>query len=356
MSNEQPEVDPVVVRALGVNVAIPVDSVETAVRLREQWARAVTDAPSDVTASQVSNLDAEMHDYVVTTRVTLAALEATAGKRLNLHAGAVADPEGHVLAIVGQSGAGKTTAIHRLARHLDYLSDETVSVEEDLTVHAHPKPLSVITDPDDIGRKASIAPDEAGLLPTPATGHLRRIVLLRRGQGTHGLEPVPTAEAITEIVPQTSSLRLMTNPLLTLASAIDACGGAFALHYNEIEDEVEALRDLLAAAPEAPPAPLHHPPVDAPPSSNAVAQGWSRAVWLDAIQYDDDLVVMVEDKAHLLTGLGTTIWLALTEPRTLEQLVGIAQEAHGEHPQAQELITTALDSLTTAGVLLAPPE
>jgi NaMN:DMB phosphoribosyltransferase len=139
----------VVVRVLGVAVAVPTHDVETADRLRRQWSRALTRSPAEVTADTtgLSDLAPDQHDYAMTSRVTLCALEATAGTRLNIHAGAVADGEGRALAVVGESGMGKTTAIRALARRLGYLSDETVSVSPDLTVHPHAKPLSVVTDP-----------------------------------------------------------------------------------------------------------------------------------------------------------------------------------------------------------------
>lgn len=343
-------IDPVVVRALGVTVGIPVADDETADRLRAQWSRAVVDTPAEVTADSTSGDDAVAHDYIVTTQVTLAALQATAGKRLNLHAGAVADDQGRALAVVGKSGAGKTTAIHLLARHFDYLSDETVSLEDDLTVHAHPKPLSVITDKTNPGRKDSISPDDAGLRPTPATSTLRRIVLLRRGDGNDGLVPITTPEAIAEIVPQTSSLVMLDQPLLTVAHAIDSCGGAYALHYDEIEEQIEALTALLATDPEPVPTPVHVPGAESGPDEDA----WARATWLDAVVYDDQTVVLIDSTAHLLEGLGTTLWRGTAEPASREELLRLAEEAHGPHPDAETLIDAALESLVEKGVLHRP--
>ncbi len=175
-----------------------------------------------------ADLDHAGHDYALTTRVTLAALDATAGHRINLHAGAVADEQGRALAVIGPSGSGKTTAISLLARRLGYLTDETVSLDEEwLLVHAHSKPLSIIADGDAAHHKQSLSPDDLDLRHPPATSHLHRIVLLRRGQGDAGLVPVPAARAIVEIVEQTSSLTQVDQPIHRLATAIDACGGAW---------------------------------------------------------------------------------------------------------------------------------
>ncbi len=342
----------VVVRALGVAVGIAARDADTEARLRHQWVRALTTGPADVMVdtSALDDLAPGPHDYAVTVRVTMCALEATAGTRLNIHAGAVADDAGRALAVVGASGSGKTTAIRSLASRLGYLSDETVSVSDDLTVHPHPKPLSVITDPDQPLRKASVSPDDAGLQAAPPHATLRRIVLLRRGRGaagpTRGLVPVSTAEAIVEIVSQTSSLALLDAPLRTLARTIDRCGGALALHYEEVEDHVDDLISLLAATAEDPWPMVHHPSVELPlPTTPPRTSQWSRSPWLDAVQYDDELVVMVGDTAHLLGGLGTTMWLALTRPSTVADLLDAAEAEHGPHRDARSLVEEALAEL-----------
>ena len=343
----------VVVRAFGVAVGIPVVDADTATRLRRQWSRAQTTAPPDVRidAAGLAHLEPDQHDYAVTVRVTMRALEATAGTRLNIHAGAVADDAGRALAVVGASGMGKTTAIRALATRLGYLTDETVSLTADLSVHPHPKPLSLITDPALPNRKASVSPDDAGLRTPPEHAKLRRIVLLRRGHGTAGLVPVSTPEAIVEIVPQTSSLALLDAPLLRLSRVIDQCGGAFALHYDEVTDHLDDLVDLLADTCEEPWPPVHHPSVD--PGVPTPGR-WSRSPWLDAVQYDDELVVMVESIAHLLGGLGTTVWLALARPASVAELVAVAEAEHGPHPDARGLVEAALTQLAERGLITLP--
>lgn len=336
----------VVVRALGVAVGIPAADAETASRLRHLWARAIVDEPAEVMLTEPVPSD----DYPLSIQVTLRALEATAGHRLNLHAGAVADDAGHALAVIGSSGSGKTTAVRILGQQLGYLSDETVSLSDDLTVHPHPKPLSVISDPGDRGRKESIAPGDAGLRTPPAVASLRALVLLRRGHGTEGLIAVSTPEAMVEIVPQTSSLTLMTDPLAQLARTIESCGGALALHYDEIADHVADLTALLAEEP-PPPEPFdHHPSLDLPAP---VSGEWSRVPWLDAVQCGDELVVMVGDTAHLLAGIGTTVWLTLAVPATVEALVVVAVAEHGDHPEARALVESALVEMAGRGLVTA---
>ena len=55
-------------------------------------------------------------------------------------------------------------------------------------------------------------------------------------------------------------------------------------------------------------------------------------VWLDAVEYDDELVVMVGDRVHVLAGLGFVAWLALASPRTLDELVAEATPSSASTP------------------------
>ena len=83
-------------------------------------------------------------------------------------------------------------------------------------------------------------------------------------------------------------------PLLTLARGLDRCGGAVALHYDEIDDHIDALIALLSTTG---PHSRHgepHPSVDPPVT---VGDQRSRVPWLDAVQYGDELDVMVGDTA-----------------------------------------------------------
>jgi hypothetical protein len=348
----------VVVDALGVPIGIPVSG-EAAARLRRQWSRALTDRPAAtvVDLDQLGTDDDVAHDYAVTSRVTLAALDATAGLRINLHAGAVADDEGRTLVVIGPSGSGKTTAVQQLARRLGYLSDETTSVDETLTVHPHPKPLSVITDRDAPLVKHSLSPDDLDLLRPPPSAHLHRIVLLHRGDTDLGLVPLAPARAIAEIVAQSSSLVRLEHPVRRLADTIDACGGAWALHYRELADWLDDLVDLLDAEGQPPLPHLHHPGSAAAADLAAVAVtpgAWSRTPWRDAVEYDDELVLMVDSRVHVLAGLGVVLWLALESPLTADALVAEVQRLWGDHPDAVTLVGDALGVMAAEGLLLPP--
>jgi hypothetical protein len=348
----------VVVDALGVPIGIPVSG-EAAVRLRRQWSRALTDRPAAtvVDLEQLDTDDDVAHDYAVTSRVTLAALDATAGLRINLHAGAVADDEGRALVVIGPSGSGKTTAVQLLARRLGYLSDETTSVDDSLAVHPHPKPLSVITDRDAPLLKHSLSPDDLDLLHPPPAARLHRIVLLHRGDSDVGLVPLAPARAIAEIVAQTSSLVRLEHPVRRLADTIDACGGVWALHYREVEHWLDDLVGLLDAEGRPPLPRLHHPGAAGAADAGDAGRtpgAWTRTPWHDAVEYDDELVLMVDSRVHVLAGLGVVLWLALGAPLTTDELVADVQEVWGTHPDAAGLVGDALDLMATEGLLRAP--
>ena len=340
-----------VVSALGVPVGITATG-SAVDRLRHQWSRALTDEAPAAVVETVDLDDDVADDYALTSRVTMAALEATAGRRVNLHAGAVAHAGGRALTVIGASGWGKTTAIALLATRLGYLSDETTSFDETLAVHSHPKPLSVITDRDAPHRKQSVSPDDLGLLHPPTAARLHRIVLLHRGDDDSGLVPLVPARAIAAMVAQSSSLAQLEHPLLRLAETLDACGGAWALHYRELADFLDDLVLLLDAPAQPAPSRVHHP--GRHQVTPARHGAWTRAAWHDAVEYDDELVLMVDARVHVLAGLGVLLWLALETPLDLGALLDRVRSQWGDHPDAATLVADALATLADEG-LVRPP-
>ena len=161
--------------------------------------------------------------------------------------------------MIGPSGSGKTTAITLLAGRLGYLTDETVSARR-RPCSCTPTPSRCRSSPTATRRTSSspLSPDELGLLHPPEQAYLHRIVLLHRGEDDDGLVPLAPARAIAEIVTQCSSLAHLEHPIHRLADTIDACGGAWALHYVEFADWIDDLVHLLdveapAARPTAAP-------------------------------------------------------------------------------------------------------
>jgi len=355
----EPTVPSLHVRSMGVVVEIRVPDQPTRDRLARQWSRAVVPEPAEsaagrTTASTGPPESEAARDYTLTTQVTMAALQATAGQRVNLHAGGLADESGRVLALVAPSGTGKTTATLTLAKRLGYVSDETVSIAPDGSVAPHPKPLSVVLDPRRLRDKEQLSPDDLGLLPTPAEGQLARLVLLHRGTGApDGLQRLGTAEGMLQVIEQSSSLSRLPRPLHALMTLVEQCGGLWSLTYEEIADHVDDLVALLAGPPAATgPAPeprlvWHAGRTDWPLVAAEDDDGSlvARRPWAEAVEVDDDLVVLVEARALLLADLTATVWLLLDQPRSFEELVHAAQERHGHHDEAEEIVRAAVTAL-----------
>jgi hypothetical protein len=278
------------------------------------------------------------------------ALKATAGRRINLHAGGVADERHRVLAVVGPSGTGKTTATLALAQRLGYVSDETVSIDRDGTVAPHPKPLSVVLDPQRLRDKQQQSPDDLGLLPTPDEGSLARLVVLHRGPGgTRGLSRLGIAEGMLQLIEQSSSLARLPRPLQAVAALIEACDGMWALTYEEIDDHVDELVNLLAdppaQAPSRPKLTWHPGESEFPLAIGDDGSLVARRPWAEAVEVDDELLVLTESHALLLADLTATVWLHLDRPRSVEELVRAAERRHGAHGRAEEIVRAAIAAL-----------
>jgi hypothetical protein len=355
------DVPPLHVRAMGVTVRINVADHESRDRLARQWVRALVEPdqpdhppagePPPIVSTWSGGADSESsRDYGVTTRVTMAALQATAGRRVNLHAGGVADDQGRLLALVAPSGTGKTTATRALSTQLGYVSDETVSVDPDGTVHPHPKPLSVLHDERPKYEKTQLSPDDLELLPTPEKPRLARLVVLHRGDdGARGLAPLPIGHALLQLVEQSSSMSQLPRPLHTLLGLVLDCGGAWALTYDEITDHVDELVAFLASAPGAPEPPhtlVWHERQEAfPLTAGDDGPLLARRPFAEAVEIDDELVVLTDSHAWLLAEMTLTIWLRLAAPCTLADLVATAEEAYGPHERSVEIVRAAVTTL-----------
>jgi hypothetical protein len=349
------DVPPLHVRVMGETVAIVVPDQATRDRLAHQWSRALLPTPQESPVPRVEAGAGEpdtqaSRDYGVTTQVTLAALRATAGRRINLHAGGVADERGRVLALVAPSGTGKTTATQTLARRLGYVSDETVSVDPAGEVAPHPKPLSVIVDPGRPFHKEQLSPDDLDLLPTPDKGRLARLVVLHRGgDGAPGLTRLGPAQALLQLIEQSSSLAQLTRPLRSLQSLVEACHGVWALTYDEIGDHVDDLVGLLADEPpragRQPVLSWHDGQRELPLASTGTGPLVCRLPYAEAVEVDDELIVLTDAQALLLADLTATVWLQLASPRPVEELVRAAELRHGPHERAEEIVLSALAAL-----------
>lgn len=182
--------------------------------------------------------------HLLSQDVTRAAIDARAGEAFMLHAAAIADADsGATLAVVGASGAGKTTWVQTHGHNRRYLSDETVLITQDLRILGVPKPLSLGYR----GLKRQRAPREFGLVVSDGTEHLVGMWLIDRDGTTPAqLKEVDLLDALPLLAQQASYLTAMDRPLQQMAAILTACGGLSRAHYREAADLTDFVAETLA--------------------------------------------------------------------------------------------------------------
>ena len=151
-----------------------------------------------------------------------------------LHACAIADlGTGRTIALVGPSGAGKTTAAGSLCERFAYVTDETVGITGELAVVPYPKPLSLKSSGDPF--KQQVSPDELGYATVDAQMRLHAVLLLDRtaGQTMAVLDPVNALEGLANVASETSYLARLDRPLHRLAQALTQGRGLQRIRYGE---------------------------------------------------------------------------------------------------------------------------
>jgi hypothetical protein len=260
-------------RAFGVAVDVRVGgdrAPEVLTRMQELWefcgvpqaldtraeVLAVCDTRADVVDRAIAAGDAARTHVgdllqLVTQRITLAAIDARAGECLMLHAACLADPEtGVAAAFVAPGGTGKTTLVRTLGPGRWYVTDETTAVLADRTVVPYPKPLSLRRAPASPS-KDETAPRELGLAPPTGPVRLGAVCLLDRTDEHDGppvVSTLSTLDALVALVPQTSHLPEMHQPLQGLAALCESLGGVHRVTYRESVDLAGWVDELLSGA------------------------------------------------------------------------------------------------------------
>ncbi len=279
----------------------------------------------------------------LSTEVTLRASECQLPRLLMFHAAGVALLDGRVLGFVGPSGRGKTTLSAALARHYGYVSDEAVAVGDDLTVHPHRKPLSVLGAG---GRKQQVSPAEADLLDLPA-GPLRlaRLVLLERHAELVEpyVEPVSLLDALPGLATEISYFAQRPGPLRRLAEVCTRTGGVLRLHYADADGVLPLLPALLDDREPEPWRPI-----------GPVASGDpGRAEVIDAVAAGGRLAVLVGKDLLVLDGIGPLVWEKARRGVGLDAVTSAVVAAFGEPPtgDATALVASVIGELTSLGAL-----
>lgn len=302
--------------------------------------------------------------------VTLAALEQRAGEAILLHAAGLATSAGGVVALVGPSGRGKTTASRVLGRNFGYVSDESVGIEEDGTVRPYRKPLSIIEGVSH--SKVQRSPRELGLRPLEDVPlRLAALVLLERDAVARvpRVEQVDLAEGLVGLAEQASYLGRLPYPLATLLSHIAAAGGVHRLVYREAETLVPVVTQLVERTPNVRRPPGAGKPDDfaavSMPSAElaAVAAGatYRRVPVIDAQPLDGQRLALLiqhserSTKVVVLDGIAPAIWEAAEHAATIDALVATTVARHGEPPgaDAATVVAASVEKMVDEGILRA---
>lgn len=213
-----------------------------------------------------------------------------------MHAAGVVDEAGRVVALVGPSGRGKTTAARTLAARYGYVSDETIGIDAQGNVLPYRKPLSIIED---------------GLWKT------------QRPPSELGLRPLPDARL-----------------------KVAAVGGVRRVSYREAATLRTALEPLFRdpAVPQ--------PPIAVDPSRrHGDESGICRGPYLDALPLDaPDRLALIQPEPdgttmfRLIDGIGPALWRAATGV-PFEELVGAAEAAHGR-PDRVDIVTAVRSAVS----------
>lgn len=321
----------------------------------------------DGSTQQASDTDVP---YLVSRLLTVASIRRRSGTCVMLHAAGLATDDGGTVALVAGSGTGKTTAGRVLGLSLGYVSDETVTIEHDLTVRGYPKPLSIVVDPAAPRVKHERSPDDLGLRRAPNALRLSAVAVLERRDDAivPSLEPIGLVEAMMTVLPQTSALPGLDRPLDRLARVLATGHGPYRLVYRDIDDCVALVSDLAHAREREAvddvswtwidglegldvlddDVPTTAVPDDLGPTTLVCRTGFR-----DAVSSGGAVLVMRDWTPAMLPGLAATLWLAAARPGPVAGLVAAATAQLGPHPGAEAIVLDTVRVLIADGLLHA---
>ena len=305
----------------------------------------------------------EIAESVLTPAVTMAAITWARGKKVMLHAGAIAHPEtGRTAVLIGASGTGKTTATRTLATQFGYVTDETVAVAADGSIQSFAKPLALLPEDRAWGKRPH-SPDEFNLLPAPAQLSLGALVLLTRdpdGPDVPEVRELSTIEALPLVGEHTSYFGELDQPLHELAALIRSVGSVRHVTYREAATLTDLVAELLATPPvPAPPLLPVSPPLaeldyDVEPFGRTIARRELRDFYVE----DDGAAAMTLDGRVLaLSALAGRIMTLIGDtPTTLAPVAAALTDEFGEPPgdmdhQAMRLADDVVADLVGSALL-----
>lgn len=278
-------------------------------------------------------------------RATLNFIGARRGQLL-LHSGGVATPDGRVVVIHGESGAGKTTLTTALvAEGLAYLTDETVCLDPvTLAVEPFPKPLTVKPGsqqvlahlrpgPDRVDPHSGnwqLDPSSLGGPPIPAT-ELQPVLLVfpqyQPGRAGVDVEPVSRARAAYVLGEQSSALwAVEPRPLDALVRLVTQAA-AYRVGYGDAHDAAPVIAsDLLPSSTVA----GSGGDLPGPHTPRACGLRWADGV--DWVGLDGEAVLFDGRHLHHLDVPGAAAWELLDGSLDVPQVSAELAERFGADP------------------------
>ena len=216
-----------------------------------------------------------------------------------LHSAGVLSPgDGRCVVLVGPSGAGKTTFARTFERN-GYLTDELVLVDSGGAVLPYPKPFSVVT----VDR---VKDERAPTWSVRTPRDLGALIILERVD--EPTDPTVTrldlAESLASLVPHTSRLSSLSDPLSHLGGLIGRCGGAVRLRYSEAADV--DLDELLSHCDEKD---IRFTRAgDDPCRRRSHGDALVRAPYADAIETRGAVIILRDDELFQLSAAAAAVW------------------------------------------------
>lgn len=307
---------------------------------------AVVDAAHE--AGWVAGTALEIVSEVLTPAITAAALEAASGDLVMLHAAALADEDGRTVALVGRSGAGKSTAVRVLGALPEvgwhYVTDETVAVGADGAPRHFAKPLSLFP----AGRKwgkIQHSPASLGLSRAPESLSLNGVVFLERDPEATAVQvrAVDETEALVRLGEQSSYLSFLNRPLHRMAEVVRTAG-AHAVRYADAADLAPLLSELVSAQRVVPADPMALPaPLAGRPTGAAPVTRWAAAVLDDLHVAPEGGVAFQQGRLVALSPLAlAALHLVDARPGTLGELTAALVDWFGVPEGDPEAVTASL--------------